>query len=66
MKKAIIKLNLDNHESNMKTITFYTVFGDVKISLDKVQFVDDCAIVPYREFTNRGFNPCQVISGFVA
>ena len=65
MKYAIIKLNTQNHEIKGRTVNFKTIFGDVPVRESKVILEGSTAKVPLWYFGANGFNPCQMVSGYV-
>ena len=65
MKYAIIKLNTQNHEIKGRSVKFKTIYGDVPVGESKVIVEGNIAKVPLWYFGANGFNPCQMVSGYM-
>ena len=63
---AIIRLTDSNHKMNNKTVTLKTIFGNFRTAKNNVRYINDNVVaIPFDVFTRNGFNPCQLVNGFV-
>lgn len=65
---AIINLTKDNHTSvDDKSLILKTIFGDMTVSVSDIIFTAGAkgVYVPCYLFALNGFNPCQMINGYV-
>lgn len=63
--KAIIRLDDRNHIEREKSIELRTIFGGVYAPKSVIKRAGDMIEVPFWVFTNKGKNPCQMVTGYI-
>lgn len=64
--KTVIQITRENHELCRGYIKIHLIFGDVNIPNAEVEVMTDRIIkVSTKHFHDAGFNPCQIVNGFL-
>lgn len=62
---AEIALSKKNHVTTEEGYIFRTIFGNVFVKRQKIVRHNNIVLVPSECFGKQGYNPCQVVSGFL-
>ena len=65
MEYAVIVLTPENHELSAENLKLKCIFGNLYARRYSVQLCGGLALVPCDLFEKAGFNPCQVVNGFM-
>jgi hypothetical protein len=62
---AEISLSKKNHIMTEEDYIFRTIFGNVFVKRNKVVRNNSTVLVPNECFGKQGYNPCQMVNGFL-